>query len=210
MKCGLAAMARRGEGAARDGPGAARAGPPAVGRRGGVHGQRRAADDPRGLPRRRRGDRRAVRRRDHHVAGGRAVVPRRRCAGCPGHAAASGQAVNAIENSLQLIRALRVLEAELNADPPPPYDRLRAPDRAQRRHDPRRRLALDGARRVHGRVPDRGVPGHVDRRSSATRDRDGRRATRRPPTRRRSRTSPRSSTAGSARRGTRSRTTIRS
>ena len=47
--------------------------------------------------------------------------------GLPGHAAASGQAVNAIENSLQLIRALRVLEAELNADPPPPYDRYEHP-----------------------------------------------------------------------------------
>jgi acetylornithine deacetylase len=42
--------------------------------------------------------------------------------GLPGHAAASGQAINAIEHSLHLIQALRVLEAELNEDPPPPYD----------------------------------------------------------------------------------------
>lgn len=47
--------------------------------------------------------------------------------GLPGHAAASGQAVNAIENSLQLIKALRVLEAELNEAPPPPYDRYEHP-----------------------------------------------------------------------------------
>jgi acetylornithine deacetylase len=42
--------------------------------------------------------------------------------GLPGHAAASGEAVNAIEHSLGLIRALRGLEAELNEDPPPSYD----------------------------------------------------------------------------------------
>jgi acetylornithine deacetylase len=45
-----------------------------------------------------------------------------RLRGLPGHAAASGQAVNAIEHSLTIIKALRVLEAELNDDPPPPYD----------------------------------------------------------------------------------------
>lgn len=42
--------------------------------------------------------------------------------GVPGHAAESGRAVNAIENSLKMIQALRVLEAEMNAAPPPPYD----------------------------------------------------------------------------------------
>lgn len=47
--------------------------------------------------------------------------------GLPGHAAASGEAVNAIENSLKMIRALRVLEDELNAAPPPPYDRYEHP-----------------------------------------------------------------------------------
>ena len=42
--------------------------------------------------------------------------------GLPGHAAEAGHAVNAIEASLTMIGALRVLEAELNAAPPPPYD----------------------------------------------------------------------------------------
>ncbi len=41
--------------------------------------------------------------------------------GVPGHAA-ERQAVNAIEKSLNMIQALRVLEADLNAAPPPPYD----------------------------------------------------------------------------------------
>jgi acetylornithine deacetylase len=43
--------------------------------------------------------------------------------GLPGHAAESGSMVSAIESSLVLIQALRALEAELNAaPPPPPYD----------------------------------------------------------------------------------------
>jgi acetylornithine deacetylase len=42
--------------------------------------------------------------------------------GLPGHAAEAGHAINAIEASLTMIGALRVLEAELNASPPPPYD----------------------------------------------------------------------------------------
>ena len=42
--------------------------------------------------------------------------------GLPGHAAEAGHAVNAIEASLTMIGALRVLEAELNAAPPPPYN----------------------------------------------------------------------------------------
>jgi acetylornithine deacetylase len=47
--------------------------------------------------------------------------------GLPGHAAASGQAVNAIEQSLRMIHALRALEAELNAMPPSPYDAYEHP-----------------------------------------------------------------------------------
>lgn len=47
--------------------------------------------------------------------------------GLPGHAAESGNAVNAIEKSLQMIQALRVLEAELNEAPPEPYDRYPHP-----------------------------------------------------------------------------------
>ena len=47
--------------------------------------------------------------------------------GLPGHAAEAGNAVNAIEASLMMIGALRALEAELNLDPPPPYDELPHP-----------------------------------------------------------------------------------
>lgn len=47
--------------------------------------------------------------------------------GLPGHAAESGHAVNAIETSLTMIGALRSLEAELNASPPPPYDQYPHP-----------------------------------------------------------------------------------
>jgi acetylornithine deacetylase len=50
-----------------------------------------------------------------------------RIAGVAGHAAELGHAVNAIERSLQTIQALRVVEAELNAAPPPPYDRFDHP-----------------------------------------------------------------------------------
>ena len=39
----------------------------------------------------------------------------------------AGRAANAIEQSLTVIEALRVLEAELNASPPPPYDRYPHP-----------------------------------------------------------------------------------
>ena len=45
-----------------------------------------------------------------------------RITGLPGHAAESGRAVNAIESSLRMIQALRVLESELNQAPLPPYD----------------------------------------------------------------------------------------
>ena len=47
--------------------------------------------------------------------------------GVPGHAAEGRNAVNAIEKSLSVIQALRVLEAEMNVDPPPPYDRFAHP-----------------------------------------------------------------------------------
>jgi len=47
--------------------------------------------------------------------------------GLPGHAAEAGHAINAIEASLMLIGALRDLEAELNVDPPPPYDEFAHP-----------------------------------------------------------------------------------
>jgi acetylornithine deacetylase len=45
-----------------------------------------------------------------------------RITGVPGHAAEGQHATNAIEKSLAVIGALRGLEAELNAAPPPPYD----------------------------------------------------------------------------------------
>jgi acetylornithine deacetylase len=47
--------------------------------------------------------------------------------GVPGHAAELGNAVNAIEKSLSVIRALRALEREMNETPPPPYDRFGHP-----------------------------------------------------------------------------------
>jgi acetylornithine deacetylase len=47
--------------------------------------------------------------------------------GLPGHAAEAGNAISAIEASLMLIGALRGLEAELNVDPPPPYDEFAHP-----------------------------------------------------------------------------------
>lgn len=45
-----------------------------------------------------------------------------RITGVPGHAAEGQHATNAIEKSLAVIGALRSLEADLNASPPPPYD----------------------------------------------------------------------------------------
>ncbi len=45
-----------------------------------------------------------------------------RIEGVPGHAAEGRNATNAIEESLAMISALREIEAELNAAPPPPFD----------------------------------------------------------------------------------------
>lgn len=45
-----------------------------------------------------------------------------RIVGVPGHAAEGRNATNAIEKSLGVIGALRELEADLNADPPAPFD----------------------------------------------------------------------------------------
>jgi len=47
--------------------------------------------------------------------------------GLPGHAAEAGNAVSAIEASLMMIGALRELEAEMNVDPPTPYDEFPHP-----------------------------------------------------------------------------------
>jgi acetylornithine deacetylase len=48
-------------------------------------------------------------------------------AGIPAHVGESGVGVNAIEAAYPVVRALRVLEEELNVDPPPPYDELDHP-----------------------------------------------------------------------------------
>ncbi|MEA2520807.1 MAG: acetylornithine deacetylase [Actinomycetota bacterium] len=50
-----------------------------------------------------------------------------RITGVPGHAAEAAATVNAIERSLHVIGALRELEIELNAAPPPPFDRFTHP-----------------------------------------------------------------------------------
>lgn len=50
-----------------------------------------------------------------------------RITGVPGHAAEGQHTTNAIEKSLAVIGALRTLEAELNAAPPPPFDRFPHP-----------------------------------------------------------------------------------
>lgn len=47
--------------------------------------------------------------------------------GVPAHAAEGPNALNAIEQSFAVMQALRGLEAELNASPPPPYDRFAHP-----------------------------------------------------------------------------------
>jgi acetylornithine deacetylase len=47
--------------------------------------------------------------------------------GRPAHAARMGQGQNALDAATAVLRELRVLEAELNADPPPPYDRFAHP-----------------------------------------------------------------------------------
>lgn len=50
-----------------------------------------------------------------------------RIEGVPGHAAEGRNATNAIELSLAMIAALREIEAEMNASPPPPFDRFDHP-----------------------------------------------------------------------------------
>jgi len=47
--------------------------------------------------------------------------------GVAGHAAEDPNGVNVIEKSFSVMRALRGLEEELNADPPPPYDQFPHP-----------------------------------------------------------------------------------
>jgi acetylornithine deacetylase len=48
-------------------------------------------------------------------------------AGRPAHAAYAGEGANAIEAAYTVLEALRELEAELNEDPPPPYDAVEHP-----------------------------------------------------------------------------------
>jgi acetylornithine deacetylase len=50
-----------------------------------------------------------------------------RITGVPAHAAEGPNAVNAIEQSFSVMQALRLLESELNANPPHPYDRFAHP-----------------------------------------------------------------------------------
>ena len=50
-----------------------------------------------------------------------------RVAGRPAHAAYATTGENAIEATYPIIAALRALEAELNADPPPPFDAVEHP-----------------------------------------------------------------------------------
>jgi acetylornithine deacetylase len=50
-----------------------------------------------------------------------------RVTGVTEHAAETPTEANAIERSFAVLRALRTLEADLNADPPPPYDRFAHP-----------------------------------------------------------------------------------
>jgi acetylornithine deacetylase len=50
-----------------------------------------------------------------------------RVAGTPAHAAYASTGDNAIEATFPIVRALRELEAELNAAPPPPFDTVEHP-----------------------------------------------------------------------------------
>jgi acetylornithine deacetylase len=50
-----------------------------------------------------------------------------RVAGTPAHAAYASSGDNAIEATFAVVRALRALEAELNAAPPPPFDTVEHP-----------------------------------------------------------------------------------
>ena len=118
MKSGLAAMVGAVRGLLRPRGDAARAGPAPVGRRGGVHGQRRA---------RMRARRPHGRRRDPDRADARARSGPPRSACCGSRCACSARprtpatrrGANAIEATYAVIEALRALEAELNAAKPP-------------------------------------------------------------------------------------------
>src|SRR5262249_40932667 len=48
-------------------------------------------------------------------------------AGAPAHVGETGKGVNAIEASFPLVAALHRLEAEMNEDPPPPFDTFEHP-----------------------------------------------------------------------------------
>src|SRR5262249_42703982 len=48
-------------------------------------------------------------------------------AGAPAHVGDTGEGVNAIEASFPLVAALHELEAELNENPPPPFDAFEHP-----------------------------------------------------------------------------------
>ena len=123
MKAGLAAIRRRDRRAARARSGSRAPDPAAVGGRGGVHRQRRgagadrrpsAADavivtEPTSL---------TIQRSQVGVLWFQVVVPR----AAPAHAGDAPIGHNAIEAGCTVISALRALEAELNASPPPPYD----------------------------------------------------------------------------------------
>ncbi len=156
MKSGLAAMVGALRGLRRLGPRAAWPGRAAVGRRGGVHRQRRARMRARGPYGRRRDPDRADARRDLARAGRRALVPgprdrpartrrrrgrrRQRDRGVDGGDRGAARARGRVER--RQAAALR---------------RLSAPDQPERRHDPRRRLALDGRGRVPDALPARAV-----------------------------------------------------
>ena len=137
MKAGLAAMVGAVRGAALAGAGAGRAGDAAVGGRGGVRRQRRAGL-PAGRPygrRRRRG--RAVRRRDHHLAGRRAVVRRARWRACRRTPPTPAAGNNAIEAMVPVIARPAGARGGAERGAPAALRRLSAPDQPERRRDPR-------------------------------------------------------------------------
>ena len=110
---------RRRPAAARRRP--ARPRPAAVGRRGGVHRQRRARLRARRSPRRRRDPHRADPRRGLERPGRRAVVPGAASPARPPTPATRRAAATRSRRTYAVIAALRGLEAELNAVKPPLY-----------------------------------------------------------------------------------------